>query len=155
MEIDDMKVIFLDIDGTMNTTANWQHGFEDPCKAITPECVQQLNELIAETGAKVVISSDWLFYYQQEQIVQFLTHHGFTGEVIDSIPTRIKASMSVLSRAAEIRAYLQELDVQPAAFVILDDEQESKDLEKQWVRCPEDTGFNDAKLLDRAIKILI
>lgn len=46
-----MKVIFLDIDGVLNS---WATGYK-----ITTEKLQLLNDLIEQTGAKIVISSSW------------------------------------------------------------------------------------------------
>lgn len=46
-----MKVIFLDIDGVLNS---WSTGYK-----ITTEKLQLLNNLIEQTGAKIVISSSW------------------------------------------------------------------------------------------------
>lgn len=46
-----MKVIFLDIDGVLNSWAS--------CYKITTEKLQLLNNLIEQTGAKIVISSSW------------------------------------------------------------------------------------------------
>lgn len=46
-----MKVIFLDIDGVLNS---WATGYK-----ITTKKLQLLNNLIEQTGAKIVISSSW------------------------------------------------------------------------------------------------
>jgi hypothetical protein len=46
-----MRIIFLDIDGVLNSWAS--------CYKITTEKLQLLNSLIEQTGAKIVISSSW------------------------------------------------------------------------------------------------
>lgn len=46
-----MRIIFLDIDGVLNS---WSTGYK-----ITTEKLQLLNDLIEQTGAKIVISSSW------------------------------------------------------------------------------------------------
>ena len=46
-----IKVIFLDIDGVLNSWASYYK--------ITTEKLQLLNKLIEQTGAKIVISSSW------------------------------------------------------------------------------------------------
>jgi 3-deoxy-D-manno-octulosonate 8-phosphate phosphatase KdsC-like HAD superfamily phosphatase len=46
-----MRIIFLDIDGVLNSWASYYN--------ITTEKLQLLNDLIEQTGAKVVISSSW------------------------------------------------------------------------------------------------
>jgi len=53
-----MKVIFLDIDGVLNG-----HEFCEHAKScgINPECVCELNRIIAATDAKIVLSSAWRY----------------------------------------------------------------------------------------------
>ena len=46
-----MRIIFLDIDGVLNS---WSAGYK-----ITTKKLQLLNNLIEQTGAKIVISSSW------------------------------------------------------------------------------------------------
>lgn len=46
-----MRIIFLDIDGVLNS---WTTGYK-----ITTKKLQLLNDLIEQTGAKIVISSSW------------------------------------------------------------------------------------------------
>lgn len=46
-----MRIIFLDIDGVLNSWASYYK--------ITTEKLQLLNKLIEDTGAKIVISSSW------------------------------------------------------------------------------------------------
>lgn len=46
-----MRIIFLDIDGVLNSWASFYK--------ITTEKLQLLNDLIEQTGAKIVISSSW------------------------------------------------------------------------------------------------
>lgn len=46
-----MRIIFLDIDGVLNSWASFYR--------ITTEKLQLLNDLIEQTGAKIVISSSW------------------------------------------------------------------------------------------------
>ena len=56
-----MRVVFLDIDGVLNHSATRN---VSPSAAerlpipIAPECMSRLNRLIAETAAKIVISSN-------------------------------------------------------------------------------------------------
>lgn len=52
-----MKIIFLDIDGVLNGHARHPNGY---C-GIDPACVYRLNRIVAETGAKVVVSSAWRY----------------------------------------------------------------------------------------------
>ena len=59
-----MKVIFLDIDGVLNYT-KWYTDERNPGNLhgqegdLDPLCVDRIIRICEETGAKVVISSDW------------------------------------------------------------------------------------------------
>ena len=63
-----MKIIFLDIDGVLNHEAFYKERYErvqngeklnHPYSEIDSNSVTNLNSLIADTDAKVVISSTW------------------------------------------------------------------------------------------------
>lgn len=65
-----MKTIFLDVDGVLNSpytkdeTPMGYRGVED-------QYIENLQYLVQETGADIVLSSDWRFEYDRE-----LGHHG-------------------------------------------------------------------------------
>lgn len=94
-----MKVIFLDIDGVLNTSRSTttkkavivnmgDHtvGFN----RFEPGCVERLNEITDATGAKFVISSTWRIGCKLNGTLELLYKHlkneGVTGEVIDVTP---------------------------------------------------------------------
>jgi hypothetical protein len=54
-----MKVIFLDIDGVLNTTSTTEM-FEE-YTFVEDEKVQLLKQLVTRTGAKIVLSSSWRY----------------------------------------------------------------------------------------------
>lgn len=64
-----MKVIFLDIDGVLNHQKHYEWLIETdeptpmqrtyPYTEFNPESCRLLNEIIWETGAKIVVSSSW------------------------------------------------------------------------------------------------
>jgi hypothetical protein len=51
-----MKLIFLDIDGVLNVYPN---GFDAYGRLFHPDFVTNLDRIIKETGAKLIISSSW------------------------------------------------------------------------------------------------
>lgn len=90
------KIIFLDIDGVLNHQ-NWfsrRHKEVDqndivshyPFYEFDPESVEQLNRIINETGAKIVVSSTWRLGRTITQLQEILDRVGFIGEVIDKTP---------------------------------------------------------------------
>lgn len=65
-----MKVIFLDIDGVL-VTNRYLAGLESQSQpwrdkaglaSFCPKCLTNLEELVRQTGAKVVLSSSWRFF---------------------------------------------------------------------------------------------
>ena len=53
-----MKIIFLDMDGVLNSELTFRNNptVIDP---VDPEMVKQLNRIVKETGARLVLSSTW------------------------------------------------------------------------------------------------
>lgn len=54
-----MRLIFLDIDGVLN--GHDRHRHPNGYCGIDPACVYRLNRIVAETGARLVISSAWRY----------------------------------------------------------------------------------------------
>ena len=128
-----MKIIFLDIDGVLNHEKFYKERFEKryeegaiahPYSEIDPESVKNLNTLIEETGAKVVISSTWR-HSGLDYCVDVLNFHGFKGEVIDITPSS-RCNMCV--RGNEILEWIKKNEklIGPyynfTDYVILDDD---------------------------------
>ena len=74
-----MKTIFLDMDGVLNHTLFFRGRTKYPAKTIKrpydqidQESVENLNTLIQQTGAKVVISSTWRKHYDVAQMQEIL-----------------------------------------------------------------------------------
>lgn len=115
-----MKIIFLDIDGVLNSQKWYKHRWEQmdmkeveeryPFFEFDPEAVQKLNHLVSETGSKVVVSSTWRMGRSVEELQALLNEVGFTGEVIDKTPVfhdLVGHSYSV-PRGCEIDHWLKE-----------------------------------------------
>lgn len=62
-----MKIIFLDIDGVLNTTSTTEM-FEE-YTFVEDEKVQLLKQLVTRTGAKIVFSSSWRYGWWAERVV--------------------------------------------------------------------------------------
>lgn len=89
-----MKIIFLDFDGVLNHEAFYKERFKKryeegamshPYSEVDPKSVANLNSLIEDTGAKVVISSTWR-HSGLDYCKDVLEFHGFKGEIIDITP---------------------------------------------------------------------
>lgn len=122
-----MKIIFLDIDGVLNS--QFMHTDKDdeiiktPGGPLSKRCIEQANSLVSETGAKVVLSSTWR---TDEGIEAYLAEAGLNAEIIGKTPV-LKDRFSL--RGNEIHAWIvQNKELigkeyhEYHSFVILDDD---------------------------------
>lgn len=135
-----MNIIFLDIDGVLNSTLYHKNplyqqqvkALEDPTDrhtrqllSIDPQAVEVLNGLIEKTGAKIVISSTWRQSNTLEELKAILFERGLKAEIISVTPVLHDFNV----RGNEIYKWMYEnkdLIGQPyyefSTYVILDDD---------------------------------
>lgn len=140
-----MKVIFLDIDGVLNSADTMAEGIHlDPAKVII------LREIVDQTNAMIVISSTWRFQYSIKEMGDLLYRTGFRGahRVIDSTPKSKDGH-----RGSEIETWLNDRnDVEK--YVIIDDSSDFFDYQKKnFVQTKWETGLNWI-FANKAIEIL-
>ena len=121
-----MKVIFLDIDGVLNPQVDYEiddllknNGVKTKrnYKTFSKRCMDNLNDLIKETGAKVVISSTWRIGYSQEMLQKHFESQGFEYKILDYTPSLGYDTV----RGNEIRSWLNKhKDIEN--YVIIDDD---------------------------------
>lgn len=122
-----MKIVFLDVDGVLNYT-EWYVSDRNPGNLdgqeadIDPLCAERVNRICAETGAKIVLTSDWRINWPY--CIDRIEKGGIEkGLIIDKTPEHIWAvhvPRWYKSRGAEINEWLlnhPECD----NYVILDD----------------------------------
>ena len=111
-----MRVIFLDFDGVL-IPITAQYLKKRPAVICEP-AMAQLNRIVEETGAEVVVSSSWRKLHSVERLGKLLEYWGFKGKVRDKTPNMDKRGLEIKSwlRHQEVRNNLVE------SFVILDDE---------------------------------
>ena len=107
---DTRRVVFLDIDGVLAPIRRW-----DRYGDLDPACIQVLNEIVARSGADVVVSSTWRHGKTVAELQEILGAEGFTGFVLDKTPTGAPGA----DRGEEIAAWLTEHAV--GGYVIIDD----------------------------------
>lgn len=132
-----MKVVFMDCDGVINYT-QWYTSDRNPGNIdgtegdIDPLCVERIIRICEETGAKIVLSSDWRISWPGSLIR--LENGGFPkGLIIDKTPEHIWRIMGYRdymlseddeeyenSRGSEIDEWLQ-LHTEVTNYVIIDD----------------------------------
>jgi len=155
-----MKILFLDIDGVLNSHAFWKRLRAEKKliqdHKLDPLAIERLNRLTDETGAKLVVSSTWRLPYvwnkQLGMLVTRLQQAGITGEIIGMTPDHQKA----YGRGGEIQAWMLQarqdgIDIE--SFVILDDDSDMDHLIGYLVQTRFEDGLQDIHV-EAAIKIL-
>jgi hypothetical protein len=104
------RVIFLDIDGVVAPILRWDRYGE-----LDPACIGVLNDIAAQGGADVVVSSTWRHGKTVADLQEMLGAAGFTGRVLDKTPTITPGAR----RGDEIAAWLAGQAV--SGYVIIDD----------------------------------
>lgn len=134
------KIIFLDIDGTLNSRkyiTKVDFLFDDPQYQIDPEAVERLNAITSLTGASIVVSSTWrhAFYelnppgnfvrgkpvlkrFNLKELQDCMASYNIEAFVLDA------TTYPDIGRSSEIRLWLEEhhIDLVTGEYVILDDE---------------------------------
>ncbi len=101
-----MKVIFLDNDGVICLSNNWGKRFNKQRKwgrslgtsmrdipvevrfdDFDKKAITVLNEILSETGAEIVVSSDWKKWANLEELGQFYEMQGVIKRPIDLTPS--------------------------------------------------------------------
>lgn len=145
-----MKIIFLDIDGVLNYSKCWkrEENKEKGTLIWDKDCISQLNRIVKETGAKIVISSTWRLYKDHYDAI--LNQMNIEGEIIDkTIALRNIDS----ERGDEIEDWLSK-HPEVKKFVILDDDDDMKHLFPFLIQSDFMGKGLTKELADKAIEML-
>ncbi len=147
-----MKIIFLDIDGTINNSSCW--GIRPVEDRFAPECVEALNKITDETKADIVISSTWRVSFKFDKLIDILKSAGVKGHIIGKTPL---VRFSGGRRGDEIFQWLynasEEERIRIRHFVILDDNTDMDPIMDHLVKCDPAVGLTE-ELANKAIEIL-
>lgn len=152
-----MKVIFLDIDGVLNSAplrrAKLQQG--DFSLTLDPQAIARLKKIVEDTQASIVLTSTWRKFWMRGGCIDSAgkkldsTFKDFGLFITDKIPVLPEGSRSTeVAQWLKGKAYVEQ-------FVILDDRHFgwSRKLRAHWVHCDDETGLTDP-LAALAIDIL-
>ncbi len=180
-----VRVIFLDVDGVLNSEAllrkiddqHRQLGHNEPSRpksATTCTCyrlenqidraaVARLNRLVAETDAKIVISSSWRKLLDPSELSRVLVSHGLAAEIIGETPDgnsddsdalrKVYGYEARIYRGHEIDFWLRQ-HVEVSRFVILDDGGDMAMHRNRLVQTDCEEGLLDEHV-DLAIRMLL
>jgi hypothetical protein len=166
-----MRVLFLDIDGVLNSD-DWDDRLRDdrakpiidqyPYCLFDPDAISRLNRIHAETSCLLVVSSMWRTGHTETQLQGIFDRVGIIPRIHSYTPIgqfqHPSGLWSAGTRGEEIAAWQRENEFNYAnnRYVILDD------LKDEWLECQLpylvqtdfDSGLTD-ELTDRAIAILL
>jgi len=160
-----MRILFLDIDGVLNTSHSsklpmitspdiYKYSPLMKLHQFDKDCVTCLNKIVKATGAKVVISSSWRLFFPMEDgygykvLLDYIKSQGIEADIIGYTPEINKAP-----RGLEIQKWLEEHnDIQ--SFVILDDINDMMHLSSRLVQTAWKHGLIEKKHFEKAINIL-
>lgn len=119
-----MKVIFLDVDGVLNTTYSKSRCGE--YIGVDSSKVKKLREIVDATGAELVLSSTWRLGYnrdhqQLEGHVKYL-HNKLGKQHLHTVGYTPDLGYGGNHRGQEIMAWLKKNDDVVTEWVVLDDE---------------------------------
>lgn len=118
-----MKVIFLDIDGVLNSNRYDRERTPDDKNNIDVSRLPLLQEIVWKTGAQIVLSSTWRKHWNAQLslcdeigkgMVEIFAQYDLS--IFDKTP-----EISHRDRDKEVRAWLSAHDGKVEAFVIIDD----------------------------------
>jgi hypothetical protein len=130
-----INIIFLDFDGVLVTTAS-AFRRRDAREVADRDAVEALNYLLGETGARLVVISQWRLDYSEEELRGLLEAWGVQAEMLGVTP-------SAETRSEEIQMWLDEYrgDSPIGSFVILDDMTDMGHLAHRLVNTEFETGL--------------
>lgn len=152
-----MKILFLDIDGVLNSGEYIQSvrykrrkdlGFPD-CD-LDPVAIQHVNRICRKTGAKIVISSTWREF---DDCIPALRRNGLKAPIVGKTPTLKKVECK---RGEEIQTWMyhNKFNIWNDQYIILDDDEDILVWQRyNFIQTDSRKGLTE-KLTNKAIKKL-
>lgn len=142
-----MKLLFLDIDGVLNSTEFFRRKTRDKvsiCRTLTA----RVNAICVEADAQVVISSTWRVLHPLPWLRQTLRRKGLRARVLGVTPDLSWCPGNVHAyrhtRGEEIARWLADNPYSVEGLCILDDDSDMAHLAPWHVKTSFETGITDA-----------
>lgn len=135
-----MRIIFLDVDGVLNSRESWSTTCVGKgSKRLDPALCARLVRLVAETGAKIVVSSTWRLYDDHLLALKRGLHEcGLEPGTIIGETDQDNSGV----RGAEINDWVVRHGI--TSFVILDDDRDMEPHMDRLVKTTWEQGLQDA-----------
>ncbi len=157
-----MKVIFLDVDGVLNSELSREqerNNFDNWMEHEVSEMhVNNLKKIVDATGAQIVLSSSWRFDHPKATGRDFIV-----DPLMKVLDRKLKAvGLDIIDVTPDLRGKIRGAEIQDwldrhsevERFVILDDDVDMKDEQKPFfVNTTFKNGLTD-ELANKAIEIL-
>ncbi len=170
-----MAIIFLDIDGVLATNIQfnmntqkfrakneWAADLAVPYP-FDPECVKILNEILEETDAEIVLSSDWKLHWNILELHEIFKQNGVVKSPRTTTLDITKDDFDLEDeRAYQISAFISKF--KPKQYVIIDDlnvglMMETIEGQERFVRTRDREGLKQSnikqKILEKINKIIL
>lgn len=137
-----MRVLFLDIDGVLNSVALMlRGGWKAGTNSLDAEALQRLERIMTESGCVVVITSVWRKRLPLTKIHRIFVENGFSSEMTLRIIGTTGDLGKSRCRGQEVDAWLKAQG--PLSFVILDDDSDFEPHLDRLVLVDNRTGLTD------------
>lgn len=152
-----MKIVFLDIDGVLNSD-DWYKSGEakkayEKTKIVSdyhfdPNAWKWVEKLLIETGAKIVLSSSWRNFTLESTLKDFV---GTKFEVLNKYIVGITPRSRLRHRGKEIEEFIQNTDIKIDRYVIIDDDSDMNTeqlpyfVRTDWFHGITEENYNKAK----------
>lgn len=123
-----MKIVFLDIDGVLNSD-DWYKSGEakkayEKTKIVSdyhfdPKAWKLVEKLLIETSAKIVLTSSWRNFTLEATLKDFT---GTNFEVLNKYIVGITPRSRLRHRGKEIETFIKNTDIKIDGYVIIDDD---------------------------------
>lgn len=140
-----MEVIFLDIDGVLNSTQSIEENYlnghkENASKIFIPQAVFLINMLIEIKKVDVVISSTWR--YNMDKVFEVFMRNSLDVESIIGRTPFLEDT-----RGAEIDKYLSN-HKEISNFIIIDDDRDMEPFLNKLIHVDRNKGFTSKNYLE-------
>jgi hypothetical protein len=155
-----MRILFLDIDGVICTTSCYGRGKNNKWGTymFDSKCVALLNFIIQETGAEIILSSDWRNQHTLSEMREIFAHNGVIRGPIGYTPSLKSYNGMNLEggRADEIELWVKtHIWKDDVKWVAIDDLNMSERLFPNFVHCPrEQEGIKRTGIKEKILEIL-
>ena len=151
------KLIFLDIDGVMNSTSFYEKTENFVWGMFCPDAVRNLNQIVKETGAEIVISSAWRLHMMLDELQLIFNKNKVIPRIAYGTPRlqyKYYENKTKVPRGCEIKLMMEIYEV-AEDYVIIDDDASGILLAQKdhFFQTDPDLGLTD-DVRDKVIKYL-